>query len=181
MMTVCSLQRGIVNEDSNVVKIHGEKFLVMKTDTLEGRLPFNITHCQYKKGKLIPDIFYTPKQVRINYGLKDQLVDEVEFNGENPHSTIPQMAINERTFTEVFNSRGVRKVNIFGEDYFYPYVSFEEEKEVGKLYFYLIPVKGHSRKATKYGNLIIRNENKIYRPIKPKEDIYNKRYPLNWK
>jgi hypothetical protein len=164
LMLGCTAKKQIVNEKCEIWKIRKEKFLFAKIIPESNELPFRISPYYKKKGEIFLDGYYIPKQVKINSGIKDKLADEVEFINGNPPPTLENRAINEKVCTEMWNRTGLDKIKVFGEDYFFPPVSSENEKEGGKLPFYLIPVKDHTIKSNRYGNLIIKNENKIYRP-----------------
>ncbi len=157
IMFSCSTQKGI--------KIHGKRFIVEKIESTENSLPLKISSYYKKKDSIYITETYIPKKVKIDFGLKDQTLDEVEFVNENRYPTTGEMAINERYPTEVWNSEGLKEIEIFEKKYLCPYVSFAEEHEQGKLFFYLIPKEGSSIKGTPYGNMVIRNENNIYRPV----------------
>jgi len=165
----CSVGKVLTDENSEMKRIHGKKFLIQKTMASEGELPFTISPCYIKKKQVFLDGFYIPKQVRVDYGLKDKIADEVEFVNEKPYPSMEDMAGHEKLATEVWNKEGLKKIKIFEEDYFYPFVSFREEHEAGKLFFYLIPVKNHELKPGTYKNTVVKNENNIYRPVKPIE------------
>ncbi len=164
LMLGCTAKKQIVNEKHEIWKIRKKTFLFTKVTPDKNDLPFIISPCYKKKGEIFLDGYYIPKQVKINSGMKNESADEVEFLNGNPPPTLENMAINEKVCTEMWNRTGLDKIKVFGEDYFFPPVSSENEKEEGKLPLYLIPVKDHTIKSNRYGNLIIKNENKIYRP-----------------
>ncbi len=57
-------------------------------------------------------------------------------------------------------------MKILGKRYFSPHVAKSKTHEKEKLPFYLIPVKNALLKIkNKCGNIIIRNQNQIYRPV----------------
>ncbi|MFH1152015.1 MAG: hypothetical protein ABIJ14_02680 [Nanoarchaeota archaeon] len=64
---------------------------------------------------------------------------------------------------------GIRRMKIFGEEYFFPHVA-EENIQEDRLNFYLVPLKG-SKLRINHSNkkITLENENKIYRPLKIKK------------
>ena len=134
---------------------------------------------------------YLPMRVEIATGTKDKWADEILLMSENSQLTsvkgvkaniisaeeLEKITDNSKDnygykviTTEDDASYFIKTISILGEEYFFPHVADSKNSEQGILPFYLIPVKGAKIKIDNVcGNITIRNENNIYRPILEKQ------------
>ena len=130
---------------------------------------------------------YLPMRVEVTTGTKDKWADEISLMPEDSQLTgvggIRASIISAQELKEITDSSennygykvittengasfAIKTTWINGQEYFFPHVADSKDSEQGKLPFYLIPIKGAKIKIDNTcGNIIIRNENNIYRPI----------------
>jgi len=186
------------NEDQSTnlerVVIHGRQFYVEKTEDVEGQLGFRFL--PFEESSRIRDLdsgnyrvesetSYTPERVQGEF-TEDRWADELnlttnyssETNVNGLRAEILSQEELRRSVGAPENSQGfsgedttrygIRKMSIFGEEYFYPHVESSETGVGRNLDFYLVPVEGTELKIRNSdGRITIMNNNNIYRPRSP--------------
>lgn len=126
-------------------------------------IPRKVESKEYGKDKWIDGVVLKrdgPYGIKANLTCLEQLKDEAEDSANESGFKV--------ITTEDGASFAIRTIKILEKEYFFPRVEDNKINEPGKLNYYLIPVKGAKIKIeNKCGNLLIHNENNIYRPIDP--------------
>lgn len=171
--------------------LYNQKYYLQEAEKEQGKLPF--IFYPFNKVQKILDLDsneiqldskeeYFPTRVEVTTGTKDIWADEILLMSENSKLTgvkgIRANIISSQELENIDNygykiitteddaSYSIKTIDILGEEYFFPHVADSKNLEQKKLPFYLIPVKGAKIKIDNIcGNITIRNENNIYRPI----------------
>lgn len=164
--------------------IHGKGFYIEKIDEpQEGELGFRFLPSEETsrfrsldsgKYRLEAETTYTPQRVEVEEFAVDRWADELNLGLRARILSQDELRRNVGApeNSEGFGGRDVAQysittMEIFGEEYFFPLVEPSEIGREGFSDFYLVPRKGGESKTSPDGELIIINENNIYRPRIP--------------
>jgi hypothetical protein len=175
--------------------LYGERYYFQETEERDNTLPFliypfdkvqRVFDLDSKKMTLEAKEEYIPVRVEVATGTKDKWADKIVLRASDSKLTgvkgikadiisaeelrkIAGTSKDDYGYKVITTEDGaqfaIKTIKKNNREYFFPHVSDEKTFEIGKLPFYLIPVKGAKILIDNLcGNVTIINENNIFRP-----------------